>query len=209
MGNIKVNKDEIWLKLDPDDAIFSELVANDVRLGVNIPANLDDEVRYRLSLLRDYSNFKSAEARDLEKLTRFLLSRPIRQDFHPSRKEEPSVGHSTEPVTLRSIAYEAVKEQLELSNEANLDDVVASIIAKGYPGLDSRRASVIASVSAVLSALRNAFPDKIEKSWNKPVWRGKTTGRNPHIRVKKAFEMPDYVTMWESYDLYLKTRRKR
>lgn len=209
MSNIKVNKDEIWLKFDLDNAIFSELVANDLRLAVNIPADLDDEVRYRLCLLRDYSNFESAEPGDIERLTRFLLSGPIRTDFRPTSRHEPSEARSAEPITLRRIAYDAVKAQLEDTKEANLDDVVASIIAKGYPGLDSRRASVKASVSMVLSALRNAFPEKIEKAWNKPVWRGKSTGRNPYVRVKVPFEMPEYVAMWENYGLFLKRRKKR
>jgi len=130
---------------------------------------------------------------------------PLQKGNMPIRNS--GFSDPVEQLNLRHTSYEWVKNELEEKQEADLDHLTERI--EQSLGSKANPESIRGSVSSTLSALRNGFPELIENAWNESIWRGKSTGRNPHIKVKPSFSMPDYASLWNRYSDYLEKRKRR
>jgi len=176
----------------------------EIFLGCKLP----DDLISTFEFLMDYKKASDVSDAELKKLTQHMFSK-LRY-FQSFSEKETKVEYSTnEPITLRQIAYDLVKESLETRHEANLDELTEKALGNKYP-IEIKQDSIRASISSVVSALRNGFRELEIQSWSDSVWRGKTTGRNPHLKVASNFIMPSYILLWERYNDYLeKKKRKR
>ena len=197
--NHEVGKNDIWFKYDLENKKFVKMIFQDSEFDIDLDSELSKELQTTFQFILDYSKSAQVTQDEILKLINFMLSKIGSTDYVNNFVEK---FDSETPSTLRKIAYEAVKNVLEEKHEGNLDDITVNIVenCKSNYSLDSVRSSV----SAVLSALRNTFTEVGIESWNEPIWRGKKTGRNPHIKVPENFKMPSYAMLWENYKIYLK-----
>ncbi|MHC1679926.1 MAG: hypothetical protein AB9860_01575 [Methanomassiliicoccales archaeon] len=203
----------IWLRFDPILKRFLEIRINNVIIPINLGTNIPDDILAKLQFLNNYSKEPDVNESEVQRLIKFMLVKEVRNE---PNEDQPS-GHiepqktpfrlKDEDGNLRHIVYDNVKLKLETDHKADLDSLSEVIAQKISPQFSYE--SVRGAVSSTLSALRNAFPDMIQKSWNEPTWRGKSTGRNPHIEVKQDFIMPEYAMIWSMYKKYLRNRKLR
>lgn len=198
----------IIFKYDLDTKQFIELSFLDNEYKLRLDSKIPEDLVSTISFLLDYYKSNDIPIDEIERLTKHMFSK-LRyfQNYLTNDINNLSIDN-TEPITLRQIAYDNVKEVLETEHKANLDDLTKKILTLKYP-IELKRDSVRSSVSAIFSALRNGFKDLGVEGWNKPIWRGKSTGRNPHIKVHNNFIMPSYILLWERYGDYLKKRKHK
>jgi|GEM_PF-6502412 len=195
-------EEEIWFRFDFKNDEFDKISIKGMEIGLPNNISIPDNLISTLHFIIDYSNKVDTTEEELSNLVPFLIKRLDEGDEIRYEKTQ-----SEEIPSLRKIVYDHVKKTLEENKEANLDDITDKIISNKTYRKKYKKESIRASVSSILSALRNTYKDRGIESWNESVWRGKSTGRNPHIKVPSDFEMPSYGKLWERYNEYLKSKK--
>lgn len=205
---MNVNNEDIWFKYDYSTKKFTKLIFYKSQFDVDIKAEIPNNIETSFNFVLDYINKTNPSLDEIKNLILYMIEKgkdTLQLNTSQNIHQRDSFN---EPITLRRIAYEHVKRYVEENKSANLDNITSEIIESRKYNIKSSKDSIRASVSSVLSALRNAFKDEGVESWNESIWRGNTTGRNPHIKVPDNFSMPNYSTLWERYKEYLNKEKQ-